>query len=222
MFNLEYSELKRSQLLGLGSFQFLAFFRRLLIYSFLSIYLVKVLGLNTTELTLIGTLPMVTSATAQSFLWGPLLDKIQKSHWFVALGEMTAAILHVITFFALNYMLDKGEYHKAGWVVIICFVFIEFPWSASNVGWSAIIAERTKSNEQTRLNGQLSIIGGIGGIVGAQIGGRYYRGGDGFTNGTLFFIAAVIMLFSALAIIKSIHSDDFPYGYNENHQNVSI
>ncbi|MHA2253893.1 MAG: MFS transporter, partial [Candidatus Kariarchaeaceae archaeon] len=66
---------------------------------------------------------------------------------------------------------------------------------------SAFIAERTNEDERSRIIAQFSIIGGLGGIVGASSGGVLYNGGVGFSNGVLFFLAAIIMIFSGIFLL---------------------
>lgn len=178
-----------------------------MIYTFLSIYLSEKIGLTTTELTLMASIPMIVSALSQSFIWGPLLDKIQKSHIFIIAGEIIAGILHLVMYYMHNIALDDGNLRFAGYVIILNLVIIEFPWSASNVGWSALISEKTKDDERTQLMAQLSFIGGFGGIFGAQTGGYLYENGKGFSEGSIFFLAAAIIIFSSIIIIFTLKSD---------------
>lgn len=199
-----YTQLKLSEFVGLSSFHFLVFFRRLLIYTFLSIYLKENIGLTTTEITLMATLPMIISASAQSFLWGPLIDKVQKSHLFVIIGEIIAALLHLIMVQFHIYSLDHYPLSFAGYTIIGMLVIIEFPWSASNIGLMTLIAERTEDAERTRLIGQLSVGGGLGGIVGAFTGSFFYRDGIGFSEGNLFYLAVILMFISAFIIYFTI------------------
>jgi predicted MFS family arabinose efflux permease len=203
---VNYSRLNSKEFIGLSSFQFLIFFRRLLIYTFLAIYLKEKIGLSTTEITLMASLPMIISASAQSFLWGPLLDKIHRSHLFVIIGEIIAAVLHLIMVQLHIYSLENNSLRYAGYVIIGMLIIIEFPWSASNVGLMTLIAERTDDTERTRLIGQLSIGGGIGAIFGAFTGSFFYDDGIGFSEGDLFYIAAFVMICSALIIYSTIHS----------------
>ncbi len=201
---VSFNRLNSKEFVGLSSFQFLIFFRRLLIYTFLAIYLKEEIGLSTTEITLMASLPMIISASAQSFLWGPLLDKIHRSHVFVILGEIIAALLHIIMVYAHSYALDNHSLRLAGYVIIVMMIIIEFPWSASNVGLMTLIAERTDDEERTRLIGQLSIGGGIGAILGAFAGSIFYDDGLGFSRGDLFYIAAFVMFCSSAIIFATI------------------
>jgi MFS family permease len=200
-----YSRLRASEYAGLASVQFLLFFRRLIIYTFLAIYLRVVIGLSTTETSLLTTVGMIVSAIAQPFLWGRVLDRWKiSSSLYVAIGEITAGIGHMFMFFWHKATLDTGNVWLAGFVIIISLGFIELPWSMSNVGWSTLISEKTEEEERTKLMGQLSVVGGIGGIFGAYLGGQLYLGGLGFSTGVLFYVAALIMFISGLLVFFSI------------------
>ena len=71
----------------------------------------------------------------------------------------------------------------------------------SNVGWSTMIVEMTNNKERANIIAKLSMIGGIGGIFGAQIGGMVYDEGLGFINGIIFYIASIFMIASAIIVI---------------------
>jgi predicted MFS family arabinose efflux permease len=174
------------------------------------------IGLSTTEITLMASLPMIISASAQSFLWGPLLDKLHRSHSFVIVGEITAAVLHIVMVQLHIYSLDNFSLNIAGYVIIGMLIIIEFPWSASNVGLMTLIAERTDDEERTRLIGQLSIGGGIGAILGAFAGSIFYDDGIGFSEGDLFYIAAFVMICSAAIIFATIKNINGNKDQNQN------
>jgi MFS family permease len=200
---LDYSRLKAREFTGLSTFQILTYFRRAIVYSFLSIYL-RFLGLSITEVTLMATVGMIANASAQSFLWGNLLDKYRKPTQFVAIGEMLAGIGHVFMVFGYIFFLGMNQLIVAGYVIIFCLGGIEVFWSMSNVGWSALVSELTVIDERKRIMGQLSIIGGFGGIGGAFLGGFLYDNGAGFGNGIIFNLAAVVMIFSSLIVFFSL------------------
>ncbi|MHA2304810.1 MAG: MFS transporter [Candidatus Hodarchaeales archaeon] len=190
-----------SEFFGLSSFQFFYLFRNALIYTFLSIYLRLVIGLSATEVTIMVTLSMIANSISQSLLWGPLLDKLKKSVEFVIVGEIIAGLGHFLLYFWHKGTLDQGYVWFAGWTIIIGLGIIELAWGMSNVGWSAFIAERTNDDERSRIIAQFSIIGGLGGIAGASSGGILYNGGVGFSNGVLFFLAAIVMIFSGIFLL---------------------
>ncbi|MFW9963966.1 MAG: MFS transporter [Candidatus Sifarchaeia archaeon] len=200
---LNYSQLRAREFTGLSTFQILTYFRRSIVYSFLSIYL-RSLGLSTTEVTLMATVGMIANALTQSFLWGNLLDKYRKPTEFVVIGEMLAGFGHLLMVFAYVFFLGMNQLIIAGYVIIFCLGGIEVFWSMSNVGWSALISELTIIDERKRIMGQLSIIGGFGGIGGAFVGGILYDNGVGFSSGIIFNLAAVLMIFSSVIVYFAI------------------
>jgi len=151
-----------------------------------------------------ATVGMISNTLAQSFLWGNLLDKYRKPTEFVIAGEMLAGFGHIFMVFGYVVFLGMNQLIAAGYVIIFCLGGIEIFWSMSNVGWSALVSELTDIDERKKLMGQLSIIGGFGGIGGAYLGGFLYENGVGFSSGTIFYIAAVIMIISSFIVYFSI------------------
>ncbi|MDF1540034.1 MAG: MFS transporter, partial [Candidatus Thorarchaeota archaeon] len=200
---LNYSRLKGREFSGLSTFQFLSYFRRSIVYTFLSIYL-RSLGLSTTEVTLMATVGMIANAGTQSFLWGKALDKYRKPTGFVVAGEVLAGFGHIFMVFGYIFFLGVGQLIAAGYVIIFALGIIEIFWSMSNVGWSALLSELTEQDERKKIMGQLSIIGGFGGIGGAYLGGFLYDKGAGFANGSIFNISAVVMIFSGILVYFAI------------------
>ncbi|MGY5877309.1 MAG: MFS transporter, partial [Candidatus Thorarchaeota archaeon] len=200
---LDYSRLKGREFTGLSTFQFLTFFRRSIVYTFLSIYL-RSLGLSTTEVTLMATVGMIANALTQSTLWGNLLDRYGGPTRFVVLGEFLAGVGHIFMVFVYTFFLGGNQPIVAGYLIIFSLGIIEIFWSMSNVGWSALISELTDTDERKKIMGQFSIIGGFGGLVGAYLGGFLYDEGVGFSNGSIFYIAAIIMILSSFIVYFSI------------------
>jgi len=200
---LDYSRLKAKEFTGLSTFQVLTYFRRSIVYTFLSIYLSS-LGLSTTEVTLMATIGMIANAATQSLLWGRLLDKHKKPTEFVVIGEFLAGVGHIFMVLGYVFFLGLNQLIIAGYVIIFSLGGIEVFWSMSNVGWSALISELTEIDERKKLMGQFSIIGGFGGIGGAILGGVLYENGLGFANGSIFNIAAVVMIFSSFIVYFSV------------------
>jgi MFS family permease len=196
---LKYSKLKITEILGLSTFQFLAFFRRTIVYGFLAIYL-RSLGLSNFEVTLMATFGMVANAATQSFVWGNLLDRIKRPNAFVIWGEILAGLAHFVMVLWYQSALMDGNKIWAGYIIIISLGVIEVFWSMSNVGWSTMVSQMTTNTERKRLMGQLFIIGGVGGIIGAQVGGQLFEGGVGFDNGIIFYIAAVTMIGAGIIV----------------------
>lgn len=167
-------------------------------YTYLSIYLRDFLNLSVTETTLYATLPMIMSVIFQNFVWGPISDKFQRRRTLILLGEILAGI-GTITVWGIHSLFTSLI--LAGYVIIIGLAVIEIFWSMSNIGWSALISDIYPSQERSRIMGILTGIGGIGRIIGITIGGVLYDDGYGFRNGTLFFIAALIMFISTIPMI---------------------
>ncbi|MHA2002672.1 MAG: MFS transporter [Candidatus Thorarchaeota archaeon] len=200
---LDYSRLKAREFTGLSTFQVLTYFRRSIVYVFLSIYL-RSLGLSTTEVTLMATVGMIANALTQSFLWGGLLDKYRKPTEFVVVGEFLAGVGHIFMVIGYMFFLGMNQLVIAGYVIIFSLGGIEVFWSMSNVGWSALISELTEVDERKKLMGQFSIIGGFGGIGGAILGGVLFDEGLGFASGSIFNIAAIVMIFSSFIVYFSV------------------
>lgn len=153
-----------------------------------------------------ATVGMIANTTTQSFLWGNLLDKYRRPVEFVAAGEFLAGLGHVFMVLGYMFFLGVGQLIIAGYVIIICLGGIEVFWSMSNVGWSALVSELTEIDERKKLMGQFSVIGGFGGIGGAVLGGLLYDTG-GFDDGSIFMVAAVIMVISSFIVYFSIRLD---------------
>ncbi|MFW9806130.1 MAG: MFS transporter [Candidatus Thorarchaeota archaeon] len=203
---LKYSKLKGLEFTGLSTFQILVNFRRAIVYTFLSIFL-RSLGLSTTEVTLMATVGMIANASTQSFLWGNLLDKYRKPVEFVAIGELLAGIGHLFMVIGYTHFLVLGQQIIAGYMIIFLLGIIEIFWSMSNVGWSALVSELTEIDERKQLMGQFSVIGAFGGIGGAILGGALFDSG-GFADGSIFLLAAAVMVFSSFIIYFSIRVRD--------------
>ncbi len=153
-----------------------------------------------------ATVGMIANAGTQSFLWGNALDKFKRPRAFVMFGEFLAGLGHIFMVLGYQYFLNLNLLVVAGYVIIFSLGGIEVFWSMSNVGWSALISELTDYNERKKVMGQLSIVGGFGGIAGATLGGFLYDFGTGFSNGSIFYIAAVVMIFSSFIVYFTIRS----------------
>ena len=204
MSRLGYSNLRMGEFIGLSTFQFLAFLRRSIFYGFVAVYLGVELGLSTVEVLLMATLGMIANTSSQALLWGNLLDRFKRSAMFVMLGEFIAGIGHIVMYFWHFQALKTGNKTYAGFTIIIGLAIIEIFWSQSNVGWSALISELTEENKRKKLMGQLSVIGGLGGITGATLGGFLYQGGMGFADGVLFIVPAIVMIISSFIVLMTI------------------
>lgn len=195
--------LSRKAVVGLSSFQFMAMVRRGLFYTFLSLYLRVILGLSVTETTLLACLSMIANSISQTFIWGKISDKYQMRVGLIVIGETIAAFGYILIYFVHIYMLTAYSPLYAAYTIIFGLSLLEFFWSMSNVGWSALISDITTSKERGKLMSIISSIGGIGQIVGVSVAGILYDwGGEagGFKNGILFFFASALMIASASVI----------------------
>ena len=189
---------------GISSFEILAWFRRGLFYSFLSIYLRHFLGLSVTETTLFATLPMIVNILFQTFVWGKVSDKYQLRRTLIIIGEISAGIGTVAIWYA--HRLTDNLF-LSGYIIIIGLTLIEVFWSMSNVSWSALISDLYRLEDRNRIQGRLASLGGVGRIAGVWSGGLLYDGfglqfaGWGFFEGSLFFVAAGAMLISTIPML---------------------
>ena len=160
--------------------------------------------MSVTGTTLFATLPMVLNVSFQTLVWGVLSDKYQLRRTFVILGEILAGIGTIIVFFT-HRIVDQLV--LAGWMIIIGLSIVEIFWSMSNNGWSALISDLIPYEERSVIQGRLSSMGGLGRIVGIWIGGLLYNGlhlqyeGWGFYEGSLFFVAAIVMFLSTIPMV---------------------
>ena len=195
--------LKTKITLGLSSFQFMAMARRGLFYTFLSIYLKVGLGLSVTATTLLVSLTMIANSASQTFVWGKISDKYQARTILVVIGETIAAFGYILVYFLHIHLLNTIGSAAAAYSIIAGLSILEFFWSMSNLGWSALISDLSTSQERGKLMSIISSVGGIGRIVGISVSGFLYDWsgeGGGFKNGILFFFASGIMLVSAVVI----------------------
>ena len=189
---------------GISSFQVLAMFRRGLFYSFLAVYIREFLGLSVTETTLFATVPMVMSSAFQALLWGRVSDKLQLRRSLIVIGELLAAVGTVALWYV--HILPESR-RMSGYVIIAGLAIIEIFWSMSSVGWSALISDIYAAEDRATVQGRLASVGALGRIIGVWIGGLLYDGlgafykGWGFHEGSLFFVAAGVMLVSTIPML---------------------
>jgi MFS family permease len=192
---------------GLTGFQFMAMARRGLFYTFLALYLRDTLGLSVTAATLYSSISMIANSVGQTFIWGKISDKYQMSETLLIIGETTAMFGYILVYLFHIYLLNTAGPVAAGYGIIAGLSTLEFFWSMSNLGWSALISDLSTLEERGNLMGLITSVGGIGQIFGITVSGLMYDWGGkggGFKNGPLFFFAAGIMLASAALIWFSI------------------
>jgi len=154
---------------------------------------------------------MVVNSFSQTFIWGRLSDKYQARTSLVVIGETIAAFGYIIVYFVHAYLLGTNGKIEAAYSIIAGLSILEFFWSMSNLGWSALISDLTNPQERGRTMSLISSIGGVGRIVGISVSGMLYDwGGEGggFTNGMLFFFASGIMLASAVVVWFSVRNSE--------------
>jgi len=113
IWNFSLVTLKKSVILGLSSFQFMAMARRGLFYTFLALYLRVVLGLSVTATTLLASLSMIANSASQTFIWGKISDKYQARTILVVIGEIIAAFGYVFVYFLhINLLNTSGSIRR--------------------------------------------------------------------------------------------------------------
>jgi len=181
----------------------MAMVRRGLFYTFLSLYLRVKLGLSVTETTLLASLTMIANSTSQTLVWGKISDRYQARTNLVVIGETIAAFGYILVYFLHIHLMNTNGLVSAAYSIIVGLSLLEFFWSMSNLGWSALVSDLTASKERGRLMSVVSSVGGVGRILGISVSALLYDwGGEagGFTSGLLFFFASGIMLTSAALI----------------------
>jgi len=206
---LKGDEMRKKEIVGLGSFQFMAMTRRGLFYGFLTLYMLEVLKRSFTEAISAMALPMLANSLTQTFVWGPLSDKFKVRRLLIVIGETIAGIAYIFlspTVWSLYTGLAPTQAKTLYAITIIVgLTLLESFWSMSNVGWSALIADMTKSTERGTIMGQLNSIGAVGRIIGVFVGGLLYdfpSKAQGFP--LLFYISSAIMFASAVTLLITV------------------
>ena len=176
-------------------------FRRGIFYTYLSIYLRNFLGLSVTATTLFVTIPMLFSATFQTFIWGKLSDRLQKRRTLIITGELFAGIL-ILSLYLLHAL--QTDLILAGYVIIGGLTITEIFWSMSNIGWTALLSDLYPQNERSTILGRITTLSGVGRMIGVFIGGYLYDGfgkfyeGWGFREGSMFYVTVIFIFLSIL------------------------
>jgi len=190
---------ERRALLGLGSFQFLTFLRRGVFYTFMYIYLFGLMG-NVTTTAALGTLTMLMSTAGQNAVWGRISDRYRLRAKLVVFGELLAGIAYIIVFLIHKHFVDWANNIAAGLTLIVGLAILEFFWSMSDVGWSALLTDITTPEIRGAFVGTFNFIASLGRMTGILAAGFLYGGGSGFRQGTIFY-AVTAMLFTGAAIM---------------------
>lgn len=182
----------RGVFFNLGLFQFLTFVRRGVFYTFMINYLYTLMG-NVTSTAALGTLNMFASGLGQNLLWGRISDRYKLRARLVIAGETIAAFAYIAVFLAHKSFIDVGDGFAAGLTIIFGLSALEFFWSMSDVGWSALLTDVTTPEIRGKVVGTLNFVASLGRMVGIFFAGYLYFDGEGFRNGTIFFIVTTLL-----------------------------
>lgn len=186
----------RKTYLNLSVFQFLTFLRRGVFYTFMITYLNALMGAVTLTAAL-GTLNMIASSLGQNLLWGRICDKYQVRAKLIVAGELIAAFTYMIVFLVHRSLIDVGNNFSAGLSIIFGLSVLEFFWSMSDVGWAALLTDITTPKIRGRVVGTLNFIASLGRMAGILYSGFLFDRGEGFRNGTIFYIVTALLLAGA-------------------------
>jgi len=181
---------------NLGLFQFLSFVRRGIFYTFMINYLFGLMK-TVTSTTLLGTFNMIASALGQNLLWGKISDRYRLRAKLIIAGESIAAITYLTVFFIHKSLINMQASFAAGLSLIIGLSFLEFFWSMSDVGWAALLTDVTTTKTRGGIVGTLNFIASLGRMIGIVFAGFLYNNGEGFRQGTIFYIVIVMLATSA-------------------------
>jgi MFS family permease len=186
----------RNTFFNLSVFEFLTFLRRGVFYTFMIYYLYKLMN-TVTSTAALGTMTMVASSLGQNLLWGRICDKYKIRAKLIVMGETIAAFTYLIVFLVHKSLIDGGNNFEAGLAIIIGLSILEFFWSMSDVGWAALLTDITTPENRGRVVGSMNFIASLGRMVGILYSGFLYLGGEGFENGTIFYIVIIMLLIGA-------------------------
>jgi MFS family permease len=193
---VEFQKTRRYVFFNLGLFQFLCFVRRGVFYTFMINYLFDLMQ-TVTSTTLLGTLNMVSSALGQNLLWGKISDHYRLRAKLIIAGESIAAAAYLIVFLVHKSLLNVQANFAAGVSLIVGLSLLEFFWSMSDVGWAALLTDVTTTKTRGGIVGTLNFIASLGRMIGISFAGFLYNNGEGFRQGTIFYIVIAMLVASA-------------------------
>ena len=195
----QQQRIEKTIFLNLSLFQFLSFVRRGVFYTFMINYLFDLMQ-TVTFTALLGTLNMMASALGQNLLWGKISDRYRLRAKLIIMGESIAAMTYFFVFLIHRSLLDMNANFIAGLAVIFGLSLLEFFWSMSDVGWAALLTDVTTNKTRGRIVGSLNFIASLGRMIGIVFAGFLYNDGEGFRQGTIFYIV-IAMLFTSATIM---------------------
>ena len=174
-------------------------------------YLFDLMG-TVTSTTLLGTFNMIASALGQNLLWGKISDRYKLRSKLIILGESIAAAAYFIVFLIHRALLDMQASFASGLSLILGFSLLEFFWSMSDVGWAALLTDVTTSKTRAGIVGALNFVASIGRIIGIGAAGFLYNNGEGFRQGTLFYIVIAVLITSTIIMWITLRYVEKPQG----------
>jgi len=186
----------RNVFFNLSVFQFLTFVRRGVFYTFMINYLYTLMQ-SATLTAALGTLNMVASALGQNLLWGRISDRYKLRTKLIMTGESIAGFAYIIVFIIHKSLIQTGDHFLAGLAIIFGLSILEFFWSMSDVGWATLLTDVTTPGTRGRIIGTLNFIASLGRMVGILFAGFLYADGEGFKNGTIFYIVTILLFIGA-------------------------
>jgi len=187
---------RRNVFFSLGLFQFLTFVRRGVFYTFMIDYLF-ILMQTVTSTALLGTLNMISSALGQNLLWGKISDRYKLRTKLIIVGESIAGFAYLGVFFLHRSLINGGNSFAAGLAIIFGLSLLEFFWSMSDVGWATLLTDVTTLQTRGTVVGILNFVASLGRMVGIIFAGFLYGDGNGFQQGTIFYIVTAMLFTGA-------------------------
>ena len=195
---------------NLSLFQFLSFVRRGVFYTFMINYIFDLMQ-TVTYTTILGTLDALASALGQNLLWGRIADRCKLKTKLIIIGESIAAISYFLVFQIHKTLLDAQANFQAGLSLILGLSLLEFFWSMSDVGWAALLTEVTTTKTRAKTIGTLNFIASLGRMIGINFAGSLYNNGEGFRQGTIFYIVITMLAVgAAMMFITSRSAEKIP------------
>jgi MFS family permease len=190
----------RQVFFNLSVFEFLTFLRRGVFYTFMINYLFMLMNTVTSTATL-GTFNMIASSVGQNFLWGRICDRLKLRTKMIIAGETIAASAYILVFLVHRTFINGGNNFSAGLTIIFGLSTLEFFWSMSDVGWAALLTDITSYKTRGKVIGTMNFIASLGRTGGILFAGFLYNDGQGFMNGTIFYVVTILLLFGAAVMM---------------------
>jgi len=136
----------------------------------------------------------------QNLLWGKISDRYRVRAKLVIAGETIAGFAYMAVFLIHKSFLDVENNFAAGLTIILGLSILEFFWSMSDVGWAALLTDVTAAEIRGKIIGALNFIASLGRMVGILFAGYLYFDGEGFRNGTIFYIVTILLFIGTIVM----------------------